>query len=83
MVVVDAQDAHQDAPGPADYHPPADYHNGTPRSFAHSHGIESRHGTSAFASTTPRVELPSDVAAQAAMARPGSPTPILIRTNPY
>ena len=65
------QDATKDVPGPADYHPSADYHNGTPRAFNGSHGVESTHGTSAFASTTPRVELPSDVAAQTATARPG------------
>ena len=65
------QDAPKDLPGPGDYHPSADYHNGTPRAFNGSHGVESTHGTSAFASTTPRVELPSDVAAQTATARPG------------
>jgi len=63
------QDASRDRPGPADYHPSADYHHGTP--LRASHGVESMHGSSAFASTTPRIELPSDVAAQTAMSQPG------------
>ena len=47
------QDATKDVPGPADYHPSADYHNGTPRLFAHSHGVESMHGTSANPNPNP------------------------------